>query len=104
MALSCCRGGSRAVPANCAYSLKKESRMTTHALPQSPRLAALQHELERGNADALRAFWNALDTEGTPLVEPSDRAGMVLVTFIWRAAVETRNVVVFGSMDEGDPG
>jgi enterochelin esterase-like enzyme len=78
--------------------------MTTHALPQSPRLAALQHELERGNADALRAFWNALDTEGTPLVEPSDRAGMVLVTFIWRAAVETRNVVVFGSMDEGDPG
>ena len=77
--------------------------MTPMAWPSSPRLAALQHELTQGKATALPAFWHTVNHEGTPLIEPSDEADAALVTFLWRAAEDTRNVVVFGQMDEGDP-
>ncbi len=72
--------------------------MTTDSLPLSPRLAALQRELGAGRADALEEFWREVATKGTPLVEPTDDGddSHVLVTFLWRAEGETRNVVVFG--------
>lgn len=62
----------------------------------SPRLAALQTQLEAGNRAALRSFWQEVAKEGTPLIEtiPGDDKH-VLVTFLWRGAEDTKNVVVF---------
>lgn len=65
----------------------------------SPRLSALKKEVGAGNRAALESFWQDVTKEGAPLVEPikgDDRN--VLVTFIWRAKEETRNVVVVGGV------
>ena len=64
--------------------------------PVSPRLAALRKELEEGSRSALEQFWQEAARQGTPLVEPiQDVDRNVLVTFLWRAKEETRNVLVF---------
>ena len=62
----------------------------------SPRLIALQKEIQAGNRAALESFWQDVAKQGTPLVEPipSD-AKHVWVTFLWRAKEEVKNVVVF---------
>jgi enterochelin esterase family protein len=77
---------------------------TANSLPQtdvppSPRLTALKKELEGGNRGALETFWQDITKQGTPLVEsiPGDDR-YVLLTFLWRAKEETRNVVVFGGI------
>ena len=65
----------------------------------SPRLIALKKALEAGNRTALESFWQEITRTGAPLVEPiagDDRN--VLLTFLWRAKEETRNVVVFGGV------
>jgi enterochelin esterase family protein len=65
----------------------------------SPRLIALKKALEAGNREALEGFWQEVTRTGAPLVEPiagDDRN--VLLTFLWRAKEETRNVVVFGGV------
>lgn len=68
------------------------------AVPDSPRLRALQAELGRGgNSDA---FWHELAQAGTPLVEragvtPPLAQGELLVTFLWRGARD--NVRLFGA-------
>ena len=65
----------------------------------SPRLSALTKELETGNRAALDTFWQDVTKQGAPLVEPiegDDR--QVLLTFLWRAKEETRNVVVVGGV------
>jgi enterochelin esterase family protein len=72
------------------------SAQTVDDLPLSPRLAALQDRLKSGDRDALSNFWREIDERGAPIVEPaagSDRD--VLVTMLWRAKEETRNVFVF---------
>src|SRR5258708_2339448 len=72
------------------------SAQTVDDLPLSPRLAALQDRLKSGDRDALSNFWKEIDERGAPIVEPaagSDRD--VLVTMLWRAKEETRNVFVF---------
>ena len=64
--------------------------------PVSPRLAALQDRLKSGDRSALDSFWKEIDQSGTPMIEPAagnDRE--VLVTILWRAKEETRNVFVF---------
>jgi enterochelin esterase-like enzyme len=64
--------------------------------PDSPRLTALRKQLETGNRAALEQFWQEAAFHGTPLVEPiegNDRD--VMVTLLWRAKAETRNVLVF---------
>lgn len=50
---------------------------------QSPRLVTLQQQLQRGNNAALTSFWQELETQGTPLVEPQN-GGQYLVTLLWR--------------------
>ncbi len=63
----------------------------------SPRIEALRQQIarERGNTEA---FWRQVAQEGTPLVEPFGTDGKYhLVTFLWRARFETRNVLVMGS-------
>ncbi len=62
----------------------------------SPRLIALQKEIQAGNRAALESFWQEVAKQGTPLVEPiPGDAKHVWVTFLWRAKEEVKNVVVF---------
>lgn len=64
--------------------------------PPSPRVTALKNQLRKGSHAALTQFWEDVRKAGTPLVEslPGDQQN-VLVTFLWRGSVETRNVVIF---------
>ena len=65
----------------------------------SPRLAALQKELAAGHAAALENFWQEIAKQGAPLIEPiAGDDGHRLVTFLWRAREETKNVVIFGGV------
>src|SRR5215831_18407913 len=67
--------------------------------PTSPRLTALKKDLESGNRAALENFWQEVTKQGAPLVESiagDDRNA--LLTFLWRAKEETKNVVVVGGI------
>ena len=69
----------------------------------SPRLAALRKDLEAGSRSALEQFWQEAARQGTPLVEPiQDDERNVLVTFLWRAKEETRNILVFPELGGGN--
>src|SRR5690349_4857173 len=73
--------------------------MTDNDTIQSPRIAALQQELEAGNTSALDAFWREVAKKGAPLFEPVEGdEQQMLVTFLWRGDEETRNVVVIGGL------
>jgi enterochelin esterase-like enzyme len=66
---------------------------------KSPRLSALKKEVEAGNRTALESFWQDVTKQGAPLVEQitgDDRH--VLLTFVWRAKEEMRNIVVVGGV------
>ncbi len=55
--------------------------------------------MKSGDAAALDDFWREVKQRGTPLVEPipgDDKH--VLVTFRWRGARETKNVVLFSAL------
>jgi len=74
----------------------QESGRNVDDRPVSPRLAALQDRLKSGDRSALDSFWKEIDQSGTPMIEPaagSDRD--MLVTMLWRAREETKNVFVF---------
>ncbi len=61
----------------------------------SPRISALQKALEAGNAAALENFWLEVGKQGAPLVEPiAGEDNYRLVTFVWRAKEETKNVAI----------
>jgi enterochelin esterase-like enzyme len=69
----------------------------------STRLSALKKELQAGNRTALESFWQDVTRQGTPLVEQitgDDRH--VMLTFLWRAKEEIKNVVVFGGVAGND--
>ena len=75
---------------------QSESATKVDDRPASPRLAALQDRLKSGDRKALDSFWKEITERGAPMIEPapgSDRD--VLVTILWRAREETRNVFVF---------
>src|ERR1041384_6541494 len=64
--------------------------------PLSPRLAALRDRIKSGDREALDNFWKAIAQDGAPIIEGvpgNDRD--VLVTIVWRATAETKNVFVF---------
>ena len=65
--------------------------------PMGPQLFALQQQLQSAGdtAAALQYFWQQVQQQGTPLVEPW-KDGKVLVTFLWRDRGNT-NVRLFGS-------
>src|SRR5262249_8314816 len=72
--------------------------------PLSPRLAALQDRLKAGDRKALDSFWREIEQSGAPIVEPvpgNDRD--VLVTIVWQAREETRNVFVFRVAEVNKP-
>jgi enterochelin esterase-like enzyme len=61
----------------------------------SPRMAALRKDVESGNSGAVAKFWQEIEKQGTPLIEPfKDSPADALVTFLWRAKAETRNVLI----------
>jgi enterochelin esterase-like enzyme len=62
----------------------------------SPRIALLEDRLKAGDHAALEIFWKEMAEKGTPLVEPiKSDSRHVLVTFLWRAKSETKNVLLF---------
>ncbi len=72
--------------------------------PLSPRLMNLQSQLKSGDRDALADFWKAIAQDGAPIIEPvADSDRDVLVTMLWRAREETKNVFVFRLGDVSKP-
>src|SRR6476469_9721869 len=64
--------------------------------PLSPRVAALRDQLKSGNRQALDKFWKEITEGGAPIIEPAAGSdGDMLVTMLWRATEETKNVFVF---------
>jgi hypothetical protein len=65
----------------------------------SPQIAALRKKVEAGNTTAVTQFWTEIARNHAPLVEanPTDNRNS-LVTFVWQAKAETRNVVVIGGI------
>ncbi len=77
-------------------STSQEIARTVDDRPLSPRLTALQDRLKSGDKTALDNFWKEIGERGAPIIEGvpgNDRD--VLVTILWRAREETRNVFVF---------
>ena len=67
----------------------------------SPRMEALRKQAASGNAN-VGTFWKEVAAEGTPLVEPIEKDPQhQLVTFLWRATPETRNVFINASFKIG---
>ena len=65
----------------------------------SPRIQSLRKQIQAGNSNT-DAFWKEMAAQGTPLVEPFGADGKYqLVTFLWRAVHDTRNVEVRGSFE-----
>src|SRR6185295_18022648 len=76
--------------------IKKETARHVDDQPESPRLAALQDKLKSGDRVALDRFWKEIEQHGAPMIEPAkDSDRELLVTMLWRAREETRNVLVF---------
>jgi enterochelin esterase family protein len=74
----------------------QESTGTLNDQPSSPRLLALRDRLTSGDRTVLDKFWKEISEQGTPIIEPAtDNDREVLVTMLWRAREETRNVFVF---------
>ncbi|HEV2021130.1 MAG TPA: alpha/beta hydrolase-fold protein [Terriglobales bacterium] len=66
---------------------------------RSPRVVALEKQLESGDVAALDSFWSEIKQQGAPLVEPiSGDDKHVLVTFLWRGGRETKNVGLFSDL------
>ncbi len=77
---------------------------TVDELPLSPRLQVLQGQLKSGERSALDSFWKEIGERGAPIIEPAAGSNQdVLVTMLWRAREETRNVFVFRLGDVSKP-
>jgi len=95
-ALSVARG-----PAGNAF-VNQETASDVNDRPLSPRLAVLQDQLKSGDRAALNNFWKEIEQHGAPIIEPATDREM-LVTILWRAREETRNVFVFRLGDVNKP-
>jgi enterochelin esterase-like enzyme len=74
----------------------QESTQTLNDQPSSPRLLALRDRLTSGDRTALDKFWNEINERGAPIIESAaDSDHEMLVTMLWRASEETKNVFVF---------
>lgn len=77
-------------------ALSQEKNGTLNDPPTSPRLLALRDRLTSGDQTALDKFWKEISEQGAPIIEPvAGSDGDMLVTMLWRAREETRNVFVF---------
>src|ERR1044071_6900998 len=82
--------------------LFQESTGTLNDQPSSPRLLALRDRLTAGDRTALNKFWKEISEQGAPIIEPATD-NEVLVTMLWRAREETKNVFVFRLGDVSKP-
>lgn len=65
----------------------------------SLRIDALKKEIESGNRAAIDSFWQEITKSGAPLIEPiKSDDNYYILTFVWRAKEETRNVVLIGGI------
>ena len=73
--------------------------MSTAETPVGPRLAALQREIESGNASALEAFCREVSQRGTPLIEPipGDDKNF-LVSFVCRKPADVKIIALAGQL------
>ena len=84
--------------------LHQERTGTLNDQLSSPRLQALRDRLNSGDRTALDKFWTEISEQGAPMIEPAgDSEHEVLVTMLWRATEETRNVFVFRLGDVSKP-
>ena len=82
----------------------QERAETLNEQPSSPRLLVLRDRLTSGDRSALDKFWKEINEEGAPIIEPAAGSDQdMLVTMIWRATEETRNVFVFRVGDVSKP-
>jgi enterochelin esterase family protein len=76
-------------------ALYQEKTGTLNDQLSSPRLLALRDRLASGDRSALDKFWKEISEQGAPIIEPVAGSDDMLVTMLWRAREETRNVFVF---------
>src|SRR5436190_16325210 len=82
----------------------RERAGTVDDQPLSPRLLALRDRLTSGDRTALDKFWKEINEQGAPMIEPvAESDHDMLVTMLWRAREETRNVFVFRLGDVSKP-
>lgn len=68
------------------------------------RVKKLEDEISNGKTDAVDRFWKEIAATGAPWVERIRGSNKdVLLTFIWRAPAETKNVVVSSEVGDSDP-
>ena len=78
------------------WPLYQEKTETLNEQLSSPRLLALRERLTSGDRTALDKFWKEISEQGAPIIEPvAGSEHDMLVTMLWRASEETRNVFVF---------
>ncbi len=73
--------------------------------PRSPQIAQLESALRSGDKRSLQRFWTEVQEHGSPLIEsiPSD-VDHYLITFIWRARVPLRNVLLVSGLSNNSYG
>jgi enterochelin esterase-like enzyme len=87
-----------------ATLVDQEKSGTLDDQPSSPRLLALRDRLTSGDQTALDKFWNEINEQGAPIIEPAAESDHdMLVTMLWRAREETKNVFVFRLGDVSKP-
>ena len=84
-------------------ALYQEKTGTLNDQLSSPRLLALRDRLTSGDRTALANFWKEIGEQGAPIIEPVAGSHDMLVTMLWRAKEETRNVFVFRLGDVSKP-
>jgi enterochelin esterase family protein len=67
----------------------------------SPTIEAIRRQVDSGHTNTA-GFWDAVAKGGTPLFEPLD-PNYELLTFLWRAVGDTRNVYVAASLELPGP-
>jgi enterochelin esterase-like enzyme len=91
------------VPVSATF-VDQEKSGTLNDQPSSPRLLALRDRLNSGDRTALDKFWNEINEQGAPIIEPAAESDHdMLVTMLWRAREETKNVFVFRLGDVSKP-
>jgi len=91
-------------PPSISMPVDQERTGTLNDQPSSPRLLALRDRLTSGDRTALDKFWNEINEQGAPIIEPAVESDHdMLVTMLWRAREETKNVFVFRLGDVSKP-
>ena len=73
-----------------------DARLLPRVLDQSAMMTDLRRRVAAGEWKA-EIFWGEVARQGTPIVEGGEDKRYQIVTFLWRALGETRNVAVIGT-------